>query len=90
MDKNHAVEAIVKSSLEVLSKIEKSVNQQEILEKTNPILKSLSIEKKDLIEAGREALILISYLTAQRPSSGGYKKAALYTQSVNYLLWAVV
>ena len=36
--KNHTVEAVDRSSLQVLSQIEKSVNQQDVLEKINPAL----------------------------------------------------
>ena len=37
--KSHIVEALDKSSLEVLNEIENSVKQQEIFEKINPALK---------------------------------------------------
>ena len=52
--KNHTVEAVDRSSLEVLAQIEKSVNQQDVLEKINPAL-----EKKALAEAGSKALLAL-------------------------------
>ena len=55
--KSHTVEALDKSSLEVLNEIEKSVKQQEIFEKINPALKSFFHDKKALVEAGTETLL---------------------------------
>lgn len=55
--KSHTVEALDKSNLEVLADIEKSVKQQEILEKINPALRSFFRGKKAIVEAGIEALL---------------------------------
>ena len=57
--KSHTVEALDRSNLEVLSKIEKSVKQQEIFESINPALKSFFRGKKALVEAGIEALLTL-------------------------------
>ena len=43
--KSHTEEAIERSSLEVLSQIERFVNQQDVLEKINPPLKSFFVKK---------------------------------------------
>ena len=55
--KSHTVEALDKSSLEVLNEIEKSVKQQEIFEKINPALKSFFRGKKALVETEIKALL---------------------------------
>ena len=55
--KSHTVEALDKSSLDVLARVEKSVKQQEILEKINPALRSFFRDKKAIAEAGIEALL---------------------------------
>ena len=55
--KSHTAQALDKSTLEVLNEIEKSVKQQEIFEKINPVLKSFFRGKKALVEAGIEALL---------------------------------
>ena len=57
--KSHTVEALDKSSLEVLNEIETSVKQQEIFEKINPALKSFLRGKKALAEAGIESLLFL-------------------------------
>ena len=68
--KSHTVEALDKSSLEVLNEIEKSVKQQEIFEKINPALKSFFRGKKSLVEAGTEALLsLITHDKSAKPCS---------------------
>ena len=57
--KSHTVEAIDRSSLQVLSTIEKRVNQQQIFESINPALRSFFRGKKALVEAGIEALLTL-------------------------------
>ena len=51
------MEALDKSSLYILARVEKSVKQQEILEKINPALRSFFRGKKAIAEAGIEALL---------------------------------
>ena len=68
--KSHTVEALDKSNLEVLAKIEKSVKQQEVFEQINPSLKSFFRGKKALVEAGIEALLsLITHDKSGKSSS---------------------
>lgn len=54
--KSHTVEDLDRSNLEVLSQIEKDVNQGEILEQINPRLKSF-FRGKSVVEAGIDALL---------------------------------
>ena len=68
--KSQAVEALDRSNLEVLSKIEKSVNQHDVLDKINPSLKLLFRGKKALVETGIEALLsLITHDKSGKSSS---------------------
>ena len=68
--KSHTVEALDRSNLEVLSKTEKSVKQQDVLEQINPPMKTFFRGKKALIEAGIEALLsLITLGTSGKSSS---------------------
>ena len=55
--KSHTAEALDRTNLEVLSKIEQSVKQQDVLEQINPSLKSFFRGKKALVKAGIEALL---------------------------------
>ena len=55
--KSHTVEALDRSNLEVLSKVEKNVNQQGTLESINQALKSFFRGKTALVEAGIVALL---------------------------------
>ena len=55
--KSHTVEALDRSSLQVLSKVEKSVSQQETMEGINPALKSFFRGKAAVVEAGIDAII---------------------------------
>ena len=55
--KSYTVEALGRSNLEVLSKIEKSVKQQDVLEQINLSLKSFFRGEKALVEAGIKALL---------------------------------
>ena len=65
--KSHRVEAIDRSSLEVLSQIKKSVNQQDVLEKINPALKSFFRGKKHYLrQMLKHYLPLLSMITLQR------------------------
>ena len=57
--KSHTVEALDRSSLDVLYEIEKTVKQREILEGINPSLKSFFRGKKTTVEAGIEALLAL-------------------------------
>ena len=68
--KSHTVEALDRPNFEVLSKIEKSVKQQDVLEQINPSLKSIFRGKKALVEAGIEALLsLITHDKSGKSSS---------------------
>ena len=55
--KSHTVEALDRSNLDVLSKVEKDVKQRETLEKINPRLKSFFRGKTATVEAGIEAIL---------------------------------
>lgn len=55
--KSHTVEALDRSSLEVLSKIEKGVSQQQTMEGIHPALKSFFRGKAAVVEAGIDAVI---------------------------------
>ena len=59
MCKSHTVEAIDKSNLQVLAKIEKDVHQRDTLEGINPALKSFFRGKAAIVEAGIDALITL-------------------------------
>ena len=55
--KSHTVEAFDRSSLKVLSRVEKNVSQQETMEGINPALKSFFRGKAAIVEAGIDAII---------------------------------
>ena len=55
--KSHTVEALDRSNLEVLARIEKDVNQQQILESINPRLRSFFRGKTAVVECGIDALL---------------------------------
>ena len=55
--KSHTVEAFDRSSLKVLSRVEKNVSQQETMEGINPALKSFFRSKAAIVEAGIDAII---------------------------------
>jgi len=57
--KSHTVEALDRSNLEVLYKIEKSAKQCETFEGINPALKSFFGGKRIVVESGIEALITL-------------------------------
>ena len=68
--KSHTIEALDRSNLEVLRKIEKSVKQQDVLEQINASLKSFFRGKKELVKAGIEALLsLITHDKSGKSSS---------------------
>ena len=57
--KSHTVEALDKSSLQVMTKVEKNVSQQETMEGINPALKTFFRGKAAVVEAGIDALITL-------------------------------
>ena len=76
--KSQTVEALDRSNLEVLSKTEKSVNQQDVLDQIIPSLKSFFRGKKALVKAGIEDLLsLITHDKSGKSSS----QADLFNQS---------
>ena len=67
--KTYTVEALDKSSFEVLNEIAKSVKQQEIFETIHPALKSFFCGKTALVESGIEALLsLITLISLLNPA----------------------
>ena len=64
--KSHTVEALDRSSLEVLSKIEKSVSQQQTMEGNNPALKCFFRGKAAIVEAGIDAVQISKFLLTSR------------------------
>ena len=57
--KSHTVEALDRSSLQVLAKVEKNVSLQATMEGINPALKSFFRGKAAVVEAGIDALIAL-------------------------------
>ena len=57
--KSHTVEALDRSNLEVLSALEKKVNQQAVFKSINPALRSFFRGKAALVEAGIDALLTL-------------------------------
>ena len=77
--KSHTVEAIDKSNLQVLAKIEKDVHQQDTLECINPALKSFFRGKAAIVEAGIDALIT---LITHNKSANSCLQADLFQHNV--------
>ena len=78
--KSHTVEALDKSNIEILSKIEKKVKQRELFEHINPALKASFRGRKANVEAAMEALIP---LVTQDKSAKSASKADLFDHTCN-------
>ena len=78
--KSRAVEALDRSNLDVLYRIENSVKQREMFETINPSLKSFSHGKETVVEGGIEALISLVSDDKSGKSCSQHKKKCTYVK----------